>query len=195
VKATAGAAKRLCSGRARCGLMAHVQLLRSHSAAAGARRSSACECLQRERASSAAHALQLHAQCVTHVLCHCRVTAVWLMWTFAEATERPYWKGMSWAMVPSLGAAMCACTWHWFYNAPELEVRLIWAQMHCLWHRNSNYERVLVEVRLQMALLMKPCNTTRLVQLTCTCAVARGTASRAHVRRQRHAVVGRLPRL
>lgn len=24
--------------------------------------------------------------------------------------------------LPSLGSAMCACTWHFFYNAPELGV-------------------------------------------------------------------------
>lgn len=46
-----------------------------------------------------------------------------LMWTFAEASGREYWKGMSWAMLPSLAAAMCACTWHLFYNAEALEVR------------------------------------------------------------------------
>jgi hypothetical protein len=45
-----------------------------------------------------------------------------LMWTYAEATGRDYWKAMSWAMLPSLGAAMCACTWHFFYNSPHLEV-------------------------------------------------------------------------
>lgn len=27
------------------------------------------------------------------------------------------------AQLPSLGSAMCACTWHFFYNAEELEVR------------------------------------------------------------------------
>ena len=28
-----------------------------------------------------------------------RVTGMLLMWTFAEVSERPYWKAMSWAMV------------------------------------------------------------------------------------------------
>ena len=28
---------------------------------------------------------------------------------------------MTWGMLPSLGSAMCACTWHFFYNAPSLE--------------------------------------------------------------------------
>jgi hypothetical protein len=50
------------------------------------------------------------------------VTAIVLMWRLAEATGNERWKGMAWGMVPSLGGAMCACTWHFFYNAPELDV-------------------------------------------------------------------------
>ena len=34
----------------------------------------------------------------------------------------PRWKGMAWGMVPCLGSAMCACTWHFFYNSPDLQV-------------------------------------------------------------------------
>lgn len=34
----------------------------------------------------------------------------------------PRWKGMAWGMMPCLGSAMCACTWHLFYNSPDLEV-------------------------------------------------------------------------
>jgi len=30
------------------------------------------------------------------------------------------WRDISWGMLPLLGGAMCACTWHVFYNAPEL---------------------------------------------------------------------------
>ena len=29
---------------------------------------------------------------------------------------------MAWGMLPCLGSAMCACTWHFFYNSPDLEV-------------------------------------------------------------------------
>jgi hypothetical protein len=47
-----------------------------------------------------------------------------LMWSFAEVTNRQYWKAMSWSMLPSLAAAMCAVTWHLHYNAPDLEVWL-----------------------------------------------------------------------
>ena len=52
------------------------------------------------------------------------MTAMSLMWTFAEVKEQPYWKAMCWAMLPSLGSAMCACTWHFFYNDQSLEVCL-----------------------------------------------------------------------
>lgn len=27
-------------------------------------------------------------------------------------------------MLPCLGSAMCACTWHFFYNSPDLQVSL-----------------------------------------------------------------------
>ncbi len=42
-------------------------------------------------------------------------------WQYAEATGNEKWKGMSWGMLPSLVSAMCACTWHFFYNSPDLE--------------------------------------------------------------------------
>lgn len=44
-----------------------------------------------------------------------------LMWKYGEVSGNPRWKGMSWGMLPCLGSAMCACTWHFFYNATELE--------------------------------------------------------------------------
>ena len=43
------------------------------------------------------------------------------MWRYAEVTGNERWKGMTWGMLPCLGSAMCACTWHFFDNAPELE--------------------------------------------------------------------------
>ena len=30
------------------------------------------------------------------------------------------WRGMSWGMTPLLGGALCACTFHFFYNSPAL---------------------------------------------------------------------------
>lgn len=52
------------------------------------------------------------------------VTAMGMMWRYAEVTGRNEWKGMTWGMLPCMGSALCACTWHFFYNAPELDVRL-----------------------------------------------------------------------
>jgi hypothetical protein len=49
------------------------------------------------------------------------VVAMNLVWQYAEATGNPRWKGLTWGMLPSLGSAMCACTWHFFYNSPSLE--------------------------------------------------------------------------
>lgn len=50
------------------------------------------------------------------------VTAMGLMWKYAEVSGNSTWKGMTWGMMPCMGSALCACTWHFFYNAPELEV-------------------------------------------------------------------------
>ena len=44
-----------------------------------------------------------------------------LMWKYGEVSGNPRWKGMTWGMLPCLGSAMCACTWHFFYNSSELE--------------------------------------------------------------------------
>lgn len=49
------------------------------------------------------------------------VTAMALMWRYAEVSGNPRWKGMAWGMMPALGSAMCACTWHFFYNSPDLD--------------------------------------------------------------------------
>ena len=43
-------------------------------------------------------------------------------WRYGEVSGNPRWKGMAWGMLPCLGSAMCACTWHLFFNAPELQV-------------------------------------------------------------------------
>jgi len=48
-------------------------------------------------------------------------TAMVLMWRYAEVTGNPRWKGMTWGMMPALGSAMAACTWHFFYNSQELD--------------------------------------------------------------------------
>ncbi|KAF3616167.1 putative Golgi apparatus membrane protein TVP38-like [Capsicum annuum] len=49
------------------------------------------------------------------------VAAMALVWQYGEKSGYESWKGLSWAMVPLLGGALCACTWHFFYNAESLE--------------------------------------------------------------------------
>ncbi|KAL8244849.1 hypothetical protein R6Q59_011116 [Mikania micrantha] len=50
------------------------------------------------------------------------ITAMILVWQYGEKSGYKSWKGLSWGMVPLLGGAFCACTWHFFYNSESLEV-------------------------------------------------------------------------
>ncbi|KAM0046049.1 hypothetical protein Hdeb2414_s0009g00311371 [Helianthus debilis subsp. tardiflorus] len=50
------------------------------------------------------------------------ITAMILVWQYGEKSGYQSWKGLSWGMVPLLGGAFCACTWHFFYNSESLEV-------------------------------------------------------------------------
>ncbi|KAK7252652.1 hypothetical protein RIF29_36752 [Crotalaria pallida] len=50
------------------------------------------------------------------------VLAMSLVWQYGEKSGYQAWKGLSWGMVPLLGGALCACTWHFFYNSESLEV-------------------------------------------------------------------------
>ncbi|RVX15312.1 Ycf49-like protein [Vitis vinifera] len=51
------------------------------------------------------------------------IIAMILVWKYGEQPGFESWKGLSWGMVPLLGGAFCACTWHFFYNSESLEVR------------------------------------------------------------------------
>ncbi|XP_073012392.1 uncharacterized protein [Typha latifolia] len=50
------------------------------------------------------------------------MAAMALVWEYGEKSGFRAWKGLSWGMVPLLGGAMCACTWHFFYNSESLEI-------------------------------------------------------------------------
>ncbi|GLT40408.1 hypothetical protein SLA2020_145450 [Shorea laevis] len=50
------------------------------------------------------------------------IIAMALVWEYGEKSGFDSWKGLSWGMVPLLGGAFCACTWHFFYNSESLEV-------------------------------------------------------------------------
>jgi chromate transport protein ChrA len=49
------------------------------------------------------------------------VAAIWLIWLYAEVSQTPSWRWLSLGMLPALVSAMCACTWHFFDNSPQLE--------------------------------------------------------------------------
>jgi chromate transport protein ChrA len=49
------------------------------------------------------------------------IAAIWLIWIYAEVSHNTSWRWLSFGMLPALVSAMCACTWHFFDNAPHLE--------------------------------------------------------------------------
>lgn len=48
------------------------------------------------------------------------VAAIGFIWQYAEASQHWAWRTLSFAMLPALVSAMCACTWHFFDNSPSL---------------------------------------------------------------------------
>lgn len=49
------------------------------------------------------------------------LVAMSAMWTWAEVSGNEKWKGFVWAMLPLHASGVAACTYHFFYNAPELK--------------------------------------------------------------------------
>jgi hypothetical protein len=43
-----------------------------------------------------------------------------LIWEHSITANNPRWKGMTWAMSISNMSGLCACTYHFFYNTPNL---------------------------------------------------------------------------
>jgi len=48
------------------------------------------------------------------------IAAIWVIWRYSEVSGYGAWRWLSWAMLPALVSAMCACTWHFFDNAEAL---------------------------------------------------------------------------
>jgi hypothetical protein len=44
-----------------------------------------------------------------------------LVWKFADTTGQPAWRGLTWGMLPLHNSGICACTYHRFYNTPNLQ--------------------------------------------------------------------------
>ncbi|KAJ4850175.1 ATP-dependent zinc metalloprotease FTSH 11, chloroplastic/mitochondrial [Turnera subulata] len=64
------------------------------------------------------------------------ITAMALVWQYGEKSGIHSWKGLAWGMVPLLGGAFCACTWHFFYNSESLEVLVALQAALTLRHRS-----------------------------------------------------------
>ena len=43
-----------------------------------------------------------------------------LLWRLGDAEGRPAWRRLVWGMLPLHASSLCACTYHFFYNAPSL---------------------------------------------------------------------------
>lgn len=48
------------------------------------------------------------------------IVAIALIWRYGEMTGDRVWWGLSFAMLPALISALCACTWHFFDNPDSL---------------------------------------------------------------------------
>lgn len=49
------------------------------------------------------------------------VAAIFYIWRYGEITGDRSWHNLAYAMLPALVSAMCACTWHFFDNNPDLD--------------------------------------------------------------------------
>ncbi|KAL1496266.1 hypothetical protein AB1Y20_016229 [Prymnesium parvum] len=49
------------------------------------------------------------------------LVAMGLVWRIGIASGNPRWKGLTWAMIPSHSSGVCACVYHFFYNAESLQ--------------------------------------------------------------------------
>lgn len=50
------------------------------------------------------------------------LVAMDLVWKYSEVTGNEKWKGLTWGMLPLHASGICACTYHFFYNASVLQI-------------------------------------------------------------------------
>ncbi|KAJ1622913.1 hypothetical protein T492DRAFT_1059054 [Pavlovales sp. CCMP2436] len=77
-------------------------------------------------ASAALHAEPENALSIPTWAVHSSSVLEWVlcmgaMWQWAETVGNPKWKGLVWAMLPLHASGIAACTYHFFYNAPDLK--------------------------------------------------------------------------
>eukprot|EP00316_Scyphosphaera_apsteinii_P012270 CAMPEP_0119310564 /NCGR_PEP_ID=MMETSP1333-20130426/19642_1 /TAXON_ID=418940 /ORGANISM="Scyphosphaera apsteinii, Strain RCC1455" /LENGTH=406 /DNA_ID=CAMNT_0007314773 /DNA_START=98 /DNA_END=1318 /DNA_ORIENTATION=+ len=49
------------------------------------------------------------------------LVAMGLVWRIGVVSGNGRWKGLTWAMIPSHSSGVCACVYHFFYNAQSLQ--------------------------------------------------------------------------
>ena len=49
------------------------------------------------------------------------IAAIWLIGRYGQVQGDRRWYGLAIAMLPALASALCACTWHFFDNTPDLD--------------------------------------------------------------------------
>merc|ERR1740123_1020208 len=49
------------------------------------------------------------------------LVAMGLVWRLGAVSGNPKWRGLTWAMIPSHSSGVCACVYHFFYNAEALQ--------------------------------------------------------------------------
>lgn len=61
------------------------------------------------------------------------LVAMGLVWRYANVVNNQTWKGLTWGMLPLHTSGICACTYHFFYNDPSLNVLVaIQAALTCV---------------------------------------------------------------
>lgn len=48
------------------------------------------------------------------------IFAMGAVWKYAEVSGNPAWRGLTWGMLPLHASGVAACTYHFFYNSPDL---------------------------------------------------------------------------
>ncbi|EOD32289.1 hypothetical protein EMIHUDRAFT_72099, partial [Emiliania huxleyi CCMP1516] len=46
--------------------------------------------------------------------------AMGMVWQMAALSGNERWKGLTWGMLPLHASGVAACTYHFFYNSPDL---------------------------------------------------------------------------
>uniref|UniRef100_A0A7S4NP79 Uncharacterized protein n=1 Tax=Guillardia theta TaxID=55529 RepID=A0A7S4NP79_GUITH len=76
------------------------------------------------------------------------IFAMRLVWDYADASKDQTWKGLTWGMLPLHASGVAACTYHFFYNNPDLSFLVaLQAGLTCL----GNFTVAIAAARIALA--------------------------------------------